>query len=71
MKRSLPVIDEFVSEQKSRKTIGKRENAVKSFSIRVAKVKILIVKKVDSSPNDTILDWSKFKAFADSKINVT
>ena len=26
---------------------------------------------VNSLPNDTILDWSKFKAFADDKINVT
>ena len=24
----------------------------------------------DSLPNDKILDWSKFKAFADDKINV-
>ena len=25
---------------------------------------------VNSLPNDKILDWSKFKAFADEKINV-
>ena len=26
---------------------------------------------INSLPNDKILDWSKFKAFADNKINVT
>ena len=27
--------------------------------------------RVNSLPNDKILDWSKWKAFADNKINVT
>ena len=27
--------------------------------------------ELDSLPNDKILDWSKLKAFADDKINVT
>ena len=27
--------------------------------------------KVNSLPNDTIVDWSKLKAFADDKISVT
>ena len=30
-----------------------------------------VVKKFNSLPNDKILDWSKLKAFADEKINVT
>ena len=28
-------------------------------------------RRVNSLPNDKILDWSKFKALADNKINVT
>ena len=31
----------------------------------------LCSKRFNSLPNDKILDWSKFKAFADDKINVT
>ena len=27
-------------------------------------------KRVNSLPNDTILEWSKLKAFADDKINL-
>ena len=30
-----------------------------------------IEKKINSLPNDKTLDWLKFKAFADAKINVT
>ena len=32
---------------------------------------LFISVRVNSLPNDKILDWSKLKAFADNKINVT
>ena len=35
-----------------------------SFGLKIS------VKPFNSFPDDKILDWSKFKAFADDKINV-
>ena len=32
---------------------------------------VLTILRVNSLPNDKVLDWSKLKAFADDKINVT
>ena len=40
------------------------------FSISKA-VSFRVVTCFNSLPSDTILDWSKLKAFADDKINVT
>ena len=33
--------------------------------------KMFTLSAINSSPNNVILDWSKFKAFADDEINVT
>ena len=32
--------------------------------------RVYMEKRVNSLPNDTILEWSKLKAFADDKINL-
>ena len=35
------------------------------------KIKLIMRDRINSIPNDNILDWSKLKAFADDKITVT
>ena len=62
-----------------RKKIFKQVLAVFSFLLTLYQTKIytdfhiynICRLQLNSLPNDKILDWPKFKAFADDKINVT
>ena len=42
-----------------------------SFELQLDSIKILVLYAFNSLPNYKSLDWSKIKAFADDKINVT
>ena len=51
--------------------MGERENAYYLHFLLFLTPHAFFLKVLNSLPNDKVVEWSKFRAFADDKINVT